>query len=376
MKTFTRRGILAVGAAIAAAPLVRGLPASGAPITLRFGVLVDSSGSTSVHGQRQLLGIRYQADAINKAAGYTRVELLVEDTGGDEAQTREGVARLLEQKPNALIGTSTPWTGRIVAEAGQAAGVPVAIPSLGPIPTQSWVFRVGPAYRRFAPGYFRTVAQQGRTVALLKLDALDGPADREIDAAAAAEAGVDILQTLAVPAGTTELTGPVRELMALGPDVLGISVLPPSNGSGVRDARAAGWNGPICVTPSAGHPGFLATAGTAAEGVRMYGPWLLAWRDAPVTLPNYVNMTSWAEDFEAVNGAVGSYAGFGADAVGILDQAYQDGQDPAVARERLETIEYLGASGTIRMAPENHAGVTDESCTSMEVREGVWKPVE
>src|SRR5689334_2194954 len=126
--TVSRRVVLGGGLATIATPALAGpAPAAerAAVAPLRIGVLLDTSGPAAIHGQRQLLGVRYQAEVINAGRGDV-VRLFVRDTQGDVDITRAHARELLHRyEVDAVVGTSLVPTAIPVMELAQAAGVPM-----------------------------------------------------------------------------------------------------------------------------------------------------------------------------------------------------------------------------------------------------------
>jgi branched-chain amino acid transport system substrate-binding protein len=170
----------------------------------------------------------------------------------------------------------------------------------------------------------------------------------------------------------TDLTAPVQAALAGQPDALVVNALPPYDVMVVRAARAAGWQGTLLLPPSAAHPGFHPGAGPAAEDATLIAPWLAAPDQAPTALPNGPTMRRFSESFAAVNGAAGSHAGYGADAVSLLHLAYLGHRDRKAAREALEQMCCVGVSGVFNMTGANHAGLDQAALTTLTSRGGRW----
>ena len=355
----------ALGADVAAAETVGGL--------LRVGVLLDTSGPASTHGMRQLLGVRHQADVINAGSG-AGVRLLVRDTQGDVDITRAHAEALLgKDNVDALIGTSMPETAAPVMELAQAARVPMVVPTVVSPPQQPFVFGSAANSVRVTRELMRALAAAAvRRAALLILDSLATPERMAVYRREAVAYGVELMAVERFVAPASTLTAPLHTLVAAAPEAVIVSAPPPFNGIAVRDARAIGWSGPLFCTSGAGHPGFLTTAGAAAEGVRVIAPWLLLGERAPDTLPNSWAIHQFVDSFTPRNGPVGTFAGFGADALAMLHNAFVGHRDRGQARERLEHMIYVGVTGVFRMTPTNHAGLDDAAITTVVVRDGTW----
>ena len=140
------------------------------------------------------------------------------------------------------------------------------------------------------------------------------------------------------------------------------------------ELRALPWPGRIICSPAAGHPAFLAQAGQAAEGVRVIAPWVQLGEHVPNTLPNSWAVRQFVATFTPRHGPVGTFAGYGVDAVGMIHVAYTGHRDRGLARTILENLTYVGVTGVFRRAPDAHAGLADDAVTTVVVRGGHWAP--
>ncbi|WP_416968179.1 ABC transporter substrate-binding protein [Streptomyces sp. 4F14] len=343
---------------------------------LRVGVLLDTSGRGRVQGARQLLGVRHQAQMVNAAAGDL-VELLVRDTRGRTAETRSLARHLVEtDRVDALLGTSAPATAAVVGEIGQAAGVPVVMPAAGGRATQPYVFRSGAPIALTTTRMLQAIAQAGlRRVAAFSTESNSPPQAWDEMRQEMAGLGLELVDHKEFVPPADNLEAGLKPLIEAGPDVLAVFTTPPYNGIVARDARALGWSGPMYFSPAAGHPGFAETAGPAATGARVIAPWLLAHQQAPATLPNGYAVRAFAKSFEAAgHGPVGTYVGYGADALSLLHQAFYGHRDRVRARTELENMTHVGTTGVYRMSPDDHSGLDADALTVVEWRDGGWKP--
>jgi branched-chain amino acid transport system substrate-binding protein len=382
-RSVTRRGVLAGGAALATTPLLATTPALATTPSraagfrpLRVGVLLDQSGRGSLQGKRQLLGVRHQADAVNGAAAVPALHLLVRDTHGEVGITRSEVRRLLdEEHVDALIGTSAAATAAVVMSAGQAAGVPVVAPvGSGGSPAQAYAFRSGATADASISVLLPALAKAGlRRVVALSTDTKSPPSSWDAFRAQLESQGLQLVAHEEFEPDATDLKEPLGKLLVTRPDVVTVFTTPPFNAMAARDARALGWHGPVYCSPAAGHPSFGQLAGPAAEGVRVVAPWLVVHREAPSTLPNGWAMRELAETFEPLHGPVGTYVGYGADAVTMLHHAFYGHRDRRRARAELENMVHVGATGVYRMTPTDHAGLDPRALTVGEWREGGWR---
>jgi branched-chain amino acid transport system substrate-binding protein len=255
----------------------------------------------------------------------------------------------------------------------QAAGVPMIAPSTVSPPKQPFVFSSAGSSAQMTRQTMRSLKDASlRRAALLIVDSVATEERLRIYREQATAHGVDLVAVEPFSMSETSLTGHLRALIGKAPDAILVAAMPPFNSRTALGLRALGWPGRIYCSPAAGHPAFLGEAGPAAEGVRVIAPWLLLAERAADTLPNAWAIHRFAAEFTPANGPVGTFVGYGADAVGMLHAAYVGHRDRARAREALEHMTYIGATGVFRRSPADHGGLDDAALTTIVVRNGTW----
>lgn len=324
MVTWTRRAVLAggLGGAFVAAA---GASASDGP--LRIGILEAN------------LGAEYRAEAINSEGGHV-IELIAPPASAD---MRDATAALLERGVHALIGPASPWLSDAVAEIANAACTPLVCPA--PSNSLPYVFAAGPTPAQSLNAMARAI--RPRKAGWLALDKLSTP-----DGAAPVEE---------FPLGANDLTAPIKALAAQRPDVMAVWAPPPYDAFALRDARAAGWAGPILLPPTAANPG---VAAPAAEGARMVAPWLAAAKQAPDSLPQTPTLRRFVAGFES---PLSTQNAAGADAVTLLHLAFLGHRDRRMARDQLDQLCAIGACGIY-----DHGKLSDDALIPMTMTSGVW----
>lgn len=371
-RVFSRRTAIGAGLAMAAAPLSEPFAAQAVPErrSLRVGVLLDTSGPASIHGKRQLLGVQHQARTLSTPAA--RLELLVRDTEGSVDTTVAQLKALLDNDIDAIIGTSMPRTAEPVVETAQAAGVPVIVPTTVSPPSQPFGFCCAATADQVARQFMRSIAgSSARRAGMLILDTLHTPQRLDGFRRAAAANGVELVAVAqfsaadGIPLALGALTGGSA-------DAIMVVTPPPFNALAVKGLHELHWEGGVFCGVSAAHPGFLDIAGEAAEGVHVVAPWIVLGDRVPDTRPNSWAIREFTAGFTPRHGPVGTFAGYGADAVTLLHHAFAGHHDRTRARENLEHMTCVGVTGVVRMTPANHAGLDDDALTTVVVRNGTW----
>lgn len=387
----SRRSALGGGLALLfTTPLYAGTPALGSPARsraeseqspLRLGVLTHPAGPLAAHDKRQLLGIRQRAEQLNAAGGHGghggAVELLVRDAGADEKSAAAAASALLDEGVHALIGTSVAWLGKGVLDQCQLGCTPVIVPSSGIVPAMPYAFQSAPGVHQVMGALMKAAKAGGASkIAHLGMDKLLPPEVLELAKNAADGQGLEVAGVEQFPLDATDLKDAVGKAVAAQPDALLLSALPAQSGAAVKEARAAGFTGPILLTPEGVHPEFHATAKEAAEGVQAAGPWVMtadATPDSvPDAVPNAPTVRRFAAGFVPENGPANPAAGFGADAVSLTHLAYLGHRDRKAAREQLEKMCCVGVCGVYNITADDHAGLADDALVVATSTAGRW----
>ncbi len=349
-RSLSRRAALAGGLAALAAPMLatRAAAASG---PLRIGVIGG-----------ELRGIRYRLATLDAGGGHgPAAELLTREGIADP---RDAVGELLDAGVHALV--STTLAGLAVAPMAQAACTPLVTTVPAPGPLAPYLFQAGPTREQVDRALLLAVKNaQHDSVGLLSLESLPTP---ESEAAAR---GITITGVQTFPPTATSFIDAVEALVVQGPQALIVNAPAPFAGPAVRDARAAGWMGPLFLPPEAVGPDLHRLAGEAVDGVISPLPWLAAPSAMPDTVPNASNVKRFLAGYEPANGPAPIEAGYGADAITLLHLAFLGHRDRAAARAQLEAMCCLGVAGVY-----NHARLAADALVTMTAQAGAWSPVQ
>lgn len=325
-------------------------PAYGMDSPLRIGVLGDLTGPLAQHGKRQLLGAQHRAGGGMHGSG---IELIARDTA---AAPDDAVYGLLEEGVHALIALSAAPSLVDAANASCTPLVTTVGSAEGP-----YVFQAGPSSTQVAQATMRTLAENKVTkAALMSL----GEADPAF-ADAAGGRGITMTGAESFDTSASDLTSVAKSLMDKSPEALVINALPPFDGYAARDARAAGWTGPMLFGPSAVDPSFHLVAGPGADGAKAVAPWV-AVAEPPPDLPNATVIRRFREGFTPANGAPGASESAAADAVTLLNLAFLGHRDRKQAKAQLDQMCCVGVCG------QYNPKLADDALTVLTSKDGAW----
>ncbi|GAB3798445.1 hypothetical protein GCM10027605_10060 [Micromonospora zhanjiangensis] len=145
-------------------------------------------------------------------------------------------------------------------------------------------------------------------------------------------------------------------------------------------AQAAGFQGPLYFDSSAAGDLFLpAEAAKAVNNATMVFTQTMVIDDVIATTPAKAARKQWFRDYTARYGGYHGYSSFAADALQLVVDAVVKaggtsgaGSRDAV-RDIMETTQFDGLSGPIRMTPDNHSGLMPQALTTLVARGGRWR---
>src|SRR5690606_10592734 len=111
------------------------------------------------------------------------------------------------------------------------------------------------------------------------------------------------------------------------------------------------------------------------EGTTMVFTQTMVIDDVIATTPATAARKQWFRDYTARYGSYNGFSSFAADAVQMITNALQ--QSASASRDSIrsivETSQFDGLSGPIRITPDNHSGLMPQALTVLVARNGRWR---
>ncbi|MFK0016453.1 bifunctional serine/threonine-protein kinase/ABC transporter substrate-binding protein [Streptomyces sp. NPDC091027] len=286
---FTRRRLLAAGAAVlaAGAPIAwftrggRGGSATPPAGSARdravhtLALQADLTGPGRATGQAHERGMRLAVDRHNaRADAPFRLALRVADDGGDPARAAQ-VVKELAADPAVLALTGPTWDAAVpvLAEACVTADLALLLVSVNSDLNSQTRWRTTCATRPTDEGlgmgvlHYLSQVHPSRRTAVVE-DASDGPpawlVTRVLQQSPPAQGSVTVHR---IPQGGSDHAGAVRALTEAGAEAVVYTGTSPQGAARLARALAdAGFRGPRMAVQHAMEPAFVTAAGAAAEG--------------------------------------------------------------------------------------------------------------
>lgn len=218
--------------------------------------------------------------------------------------------------------------------------------------------------------YGKTGAQD-MTQEIDKLKASGKQSSRDSDSS-----GPSIATQAQIRPTDTDVSQAVDSVLSKNIDALVVWAFPSQAVTVAQAARNAGYKGKLYFDAAAAGNLFLTgAAANAVEGTTLVFSQTLAIDDVVASTPAKAARRQWFEDYTSRYGSYNGYASFAADAVQLFVNAVNvtGGVDRERLRDVVETSQFDGLSGQIRITPDNHSGLMPQALTSLVARDARWR---
>lgn len=222
---------------------------------LPIGVAVSQTSNVALLGQEQVIGVRLAEEYFNSKGGVggTKIQILLEDSAGDEASTITAFNALLRKNVLAIVGPTLSQQAFAANPLADKAKVPVigpsntakGIPQIG-----NYVSRVSAPIAIVAPHALEAALKRNpqlKNVAVLyaQNDAFSTSESQTFQEAVKADKRLQLGTTQKFQTTDTDFTTQVTEVMKVKPDLVIISGLAADGGNLVKQLRQLGYKGLI-----------------------------------------------------------------------------------------------------------------------------------
>jgi branched-chain amino acid transport system substrate-binding protein len=396
-------GFRATAAAMSVVAVLSGCATSSEPDareTVIIAADLELSGDGAALGTIFRNALDLRVEQINRR-GLLRgrdLELVVRDNRTDSATAAANLLELASDPSVTAIITGA--CAACVVEAAETingVGVPtisLAAPGAvsAPVDDRRYIFKLGPNAADTASALTQELGRAGiETLAVVATDDAYGDEGlREvIDSANRSQIEVVVQSQLAPEEDS--LTPVVNEILEYSPEPPAFPVTPPEPGGpdavvvwgyapfGSQFAvrlRDSGYEGPLYLDPGAADELFLTgSAGAALSGATMIFTETMVIDEVIATSPAKAARKTWFNDYSARYGTYHGFASFAADAVQLIVEAVNqvDGIDREQVRAAIESMQFDGLTGPLRITPENHSGLLPQGLAILVARGDRWR---
>jgi branched-chain amino acid transport system substrate-binding protein len=179
--------------------------------------------------------------------------------------------------------------------------------------------------------------------------------------------------------GDTDLTAQLTKIRAAGPDAVLYCGAGSAASIAAKNYKQLGMTQRLYMTVGVGSIAYVAGSEGAAEGTRVTGSALLAFKDLPASDPIYATTKMFVETYEGTfKEAASNFGGYAYDALMLAVAALKKAgsTDKEKVRDAIESLhEFPGVTGIYTFSPTDHLGLTSEALRVLEVRGGEFRIV-
>jgi branched-chain amino acid transport system substrate-binding protein len=366
---------------------------------------LELSGAYADVGTTYQRALRLKVDQVNAAGGVQghKLRLDVKDNRSDPSVSASNIDAF-STEPN-LAAIVTGWCGRCLQNVAKTMN-DKEIPTISlspadgvvePVSARKFIFKVGPNADDTAALLAKRVqaalagGEKSDTATVALLGTADAGGDDALSAldTALSSVGITVTKEKFQPTDTN-LTQPVEAAIggastnagsdnsADAPDALIISAFSSKALLAAQTAKKAGFEGRIYFDQTAAGQLFVSGADAKyIDGIIMVSTQSMVTNDLIATNPAKIARRQWFNDYTSKYGNFSEYSVYAADAIqSIVNGITVSGSATyhTAVRNAIETGQFEGFSGTIRMSPENHSGLAPQALTLLVARGDRWQP--
>jgi branched-chain amino acid transport system substrate-binding protein len=353
-----------------------------------IGADLELSGPTAAIGQAYQRALDLKITQVNDSGvlGDRKLKLEPKDNRSDSSLSLTNVGAFAND-PNVatiIMGTCEACVTKVVETVNSRRVPTIALAPASkvasPVDKRQWVFKIGPnAADNAAALTAELVSAKKDRVAVLYtedaygqegLDALTGPTG------ALRKAGIEVAGRVGVRPTDTDVSQAVTTLVDVEqpPDAIVVWTFAEQAALAASSAKQAGFKGSLFFDGAAAGDLFL-SGQAATNGATMVFTQTMVIDDVIATTPATAARKQWFRDYTARYGSYYGFSSFAADAIQMVTNALQ--QSATVSRESIrsivETSQFDGLSGPIRVTPDNHSGLMPQALTVLVARNGRWR---
>jgi branched-chain amino acid transport system substrate-binding protein len=350
----------------------------------KVGAIFAITGPASWLGEPERNTAVMMAEEINAAGGIDGhpLELIIEDTVGDEAKAVTAVKKLIEKdQVLAIIGPSRSGPSMAVVPIMEEAKVPLiscaaaeAIVVGEDGKQRSWIFKTpqkdSDAARRIL-GHMKSKGY--KKIAVITSTEGFGAEGRKQLLKLAPEFGIEIVADETYGPKDTDMTAQLAKIKATPAQAVVNWAIVPAQAIVCKNIKQLSMAIPLYQSHGFGNIKYARAAGEAAEGTIFPCGRLLAVDTLPADHPQKKVLAAYKAAYETkFKDDVSTFGGHAYDALELVVRALkQVGPDRAKIREAIEnTKEFVGTGGVFHFSPQDHNGLDAGAFEMLIVKDG------
>ena len=362
--------MMVFGGLVAATPQANAEP-------IKIGCVFAITGPASWLGEPEANTARMIVEKVNAAGGIkgNKIELLVEDSQGDETRAKNAVQKLIREGVVAIIGPSRSGTTMAVVGVCTEQKIPLiscaaaSVITSPPDGERYWVFKTpqkdSHAVQRI---YEYMLAHDMKTVGLITGTTGFGDAGRKQLKAFAEQYGIKIVADETYGPRDTDMTPQLTKINAANPAAIVNWSIVPAQSIVMKNMKTLGMKAQLFQSHGFGNHNYVKAAGAAADGVVFPAGPLLVADELPNSHPQKKLLVGYKNEYEKkYGGNVSTFGGHAYDALQlVLEACEKKGATREAIRGYIEQRKgYIGTGGAFNFSAEDHTGLNKDTCFEM-----------
>jgi branched-chain amino acid transport system substrate-binding protein len=352
----------------------------------KIGGVFSITGPASFLGEPERNTMVMIGEMINEQGGVNGVplELIIEDTVGDETKTVNAVKKLINSdQVLAIIGPSRSGSTMAILPIVEKAQVPLiscAAAEAIVMPVNPWVFKTPQSDRHAAMRIYKHMNEHGISkIAIMSGTTGFGDQGRKQLKDLAGEYGITIVADETYGPQDTDMTAQLTKIRGTDAQAIVNWSIVPAQVIVAKNMRQLGMDIPLYLSHGFGNIKFVEAAGEAGEGIMFPAGRLLVVNDVPSSNPQAKVLRTYKNLYESrYSDAVSTFGGHAWDAMWILIHALEvAGADRAAIRDAIENTKgFVGTGGVFNFSPTDHNGLTEDAFEMLTVKNGQFAILE
>lgn len=355
----------------------------------KIGAIYSKTGPNNPLGDPEWKTTELLVKEINESGGINGVPLevvLADDESSQEKAVQEMNRLIHDEKVLAVLGSSgstesLAMKGIALDEQVPMISAAASVQIVEPIEESAWIFKTPQSDVHAAERAYVYLRDKGiKKVGLLTDSNAFGESGRLQLEAFAEEYGIEIVAKEVYNMEDPDMTTQLTKINSSSAEALITWGTNPGPATIAVNMKDLGMDMPHISSHGVANQAFIDLAQDAAEGVVIPTGRLLFPSQIPEDDPHYDIISDFYNKYtESYDGEPTNFASYGHDNVMLIVDALKAGAtDRDAIRDHLENniTDWIGATGTFNMTPEDHNGLSVDSLVMAHVKDGQWQFLE
>jgi branched-chain amino acid transport system substrate-binding protein len=365
---------------LAGLALVTAVSVCAAAEPYKIGAVLAVTGPAAWLGEPEKNTVKMIEEQINAAGGINghKLEVIVEDTVGEEANTVLAIKKLItREKVLAIVGPSRSGESMAaipIVEREQVPLISCAAAEEIVKPVKKWVFKTPQS----DADAVRVIYEKMKNMKLNKVAIMSGTtgfgtAGRDQLKKLAPEYGMTIVADETYGPKDTDMTAQLTKIKGTDAQAIVNWEIVPAQTTIMKNRQQLGMTIPLFQSHGFGNIQYARTAGASADGVLFPAGRLLAADSLPDGHPQKALLLQYKKNYEEkFKTDVSTFGGHALDAINLVVEALKAvGPDKAKIRDYIENKKnFVGTGGIFNFSAEDHCGLDTKAFEMLTVKDG------